>query len=136
MPNSHPTRQRGVDPTKVQRAREMRRDMTDEERILWGELRLMRHNGYAFRRQQIIAGFIVDFYCHRAGLVVEVDGPIHDQQRDYDRERDARIADYGLRILRISNDDVRHRLKDILSRIDALLAPADSHSSPSSDDTD
>lgn len=92
MNHYHPTRRTDADPVKITRAKELRRDMTPEERVLWQELRLLRQRGYAFRRQQVIAGFIVDFYCHNAALVVEVDGGIHDQQQEYDAERDAKIA--------------------------------------------
>jgi len=124
----HPTRRTGAGPIKIERAKELRREMTPEERALWQELRLLRHRGYAFRRQQVIAGFIVDFYCHNAGLIVEVDGGIHDQQQEYDAERDAHIAAYGLRILRIPNDRVRHHLKDVVAEITAFLSPSDSPS--------
>ena len=61
---------------KFQKAKELRRDMTSAEKVLWNELRGNKL-GVHFRRQQIIAGFIVDFYCHRAGLVIELDGDIH-----------------------------------------------------------
>ena len=57
--------------------------MTPAEKILWNELRANKL-GVHFRRQQVIAGFIVDFYCHKAGLVVEVDGDIHDLQKEED----------------------------------------------------
>ena len=66
---------------KLQRAKELRRDMTPAEKILWQELRGNKL-GIHFRRQQIIAGFIVDFYCHKAALVVEVDGDVHDLQKE------------------------------------------------------
>ncbi len=66
-----------VSPSKVERTKEFRRQMTPEEKILWQRLRANRLNGLHFRRQQIIDGFIVDFYCHSAGVVVEVDGEIH-----------------------------------------------------------
>ena len=58
---------------KLQRAKELRRDMTPAEKLLWQELRANKL-GVHFRRQQIIVGFIVDFYCHKAALVIEVDG--------------------------------------------------------------
>jgi len=61
--------------------------MTPAEKILWKELRTNRL-GVHFRRQQIIQGFIVDFYCHRAGLVVEVDGDVHDLQTEEDERRE------------------------------------------------
>jgi len=57
--------------------------MTPAEEILWQELRGNKI-GVHFRRQQIIAGFIVDYYCHKAALVVEVDGDIHDLQQEED----------------------------------------------------
>ena len=62
---------------KLQRAKELRREMTPAENLLWKEVRANKL-GVHFRRQQVIQGFIVDFYCHRAGLVVEVDGDVHD----------------------------------------------------------
>ena len=102
---------------KKQRARELRRNMTPDERMLWEHLRANRLNGLHFRRQQIIAGFIVDFYCHAAGLVVEVDGPVHDRRSDYDAERDAILAARGLRILRISNVEIQASLAGAVKRI-------------------
>jgi very-short-patch-repair endonuclease len=68
------------------------------EKILWQELRSNKL-GVHFRRQQIIQGFIVDFYCHRAGLVVEVDGDIHDLQREEDARREKALSAVGLRSL-------------------------------------
>ena len=108
-----------VDPAKVQRAKELRRQMTKEERILWQRLRGNRLHGLHFRRQQIIDGFIVDFYCHAAGLVVEVDGEVHQQQAAYDAERDRILSARGLRIVRIKNEEVRQNLLGVLSRIAA-----------------
>jgi len=106
-----------VDAAKVQRAKELRRQMTEEERILWQHLRANRLDGFHFRRQQIIDGFIVDFYCHAAGLVVEVDGGIHQQQAEYDAARDEILSARGLCILRISNEEVKRDLSGVLARI-------------------
>ena len=105
---------------KDARARELRTHPTPEEELLWHRL---RRNGLGvhFRRQQIIDGFIVDFYCHAAGLVVEVDGPIHDQNASYDEERDEILAARGLRILRVRNERVRANLPDVLAEIAAVL---------------
>ena len=64
---------------KLECAKELRREMTPAEKLLWQEIRANKL-GVRFRRQQIIQGFIVDFYCHRAWLVVEVDGDVHDLQ--------------------------------------------------------
>jgi very-short-patch-repair endonuclease len=100
--------------TKHEVAKELRRNMTPEEKIIWQHLRSNRLNGLHFRRQQIIDGFIVDFYCHAAELVVEVDGEIHDQQIEYDLERDKVISSRGLRLLRVKNEDVRNNLDEVL----------------------
>ncbi|MDY7041421.1 MAG: DUF559 domain-containing protein [Chloroflexota bacterium] len=117
MPARHIVIGQKVDRAKVQRAKELRRRMTEEERILWQHLRANRLHGFHFRRQQIIDGFIVDFYCHAAGLVVEVDGEIHQQQTEYDAERDQILSARGLRILRVTNEDIRCGLPDVLACI-------------------
>lgn len=106
-----------VTPVKVQRAKELRRQMTQEEKLLWQHLRANRLNGLHFRRQQIIDGFIADFYCHAARLVIEVDGEIHQQQAEYDAERDRILLARGLRLLRIQNEEVRQNLDRVLARI-------------------
>jgi very-short-patch-repair endonuclease len=106
-----------VTPIKIQCAKELRREMTQDEKILWQHLRANRLNGFHFRRQQIIDGFIADFYCHAARLVIEVDGKIHQQQAEYDAERDRVLSARGLRLLRIKNEEVRQNLNSVLVRI-------------------
>jgi very-short-patch-repair endonuclease len=91
--------------------------MTPDEEILWQRLRANRLDGWHFRRQQVIDGFIVDFYCHKAGLVVELDGPIHEGQVEYDAERDNALESRGLRVLRIKNEEVNQDLELVLGRI-------------------
>jgi very-short-patch-repair endonuclease len=88
-----------VSKEEQQRIRELRRDMTSAEKILWQELRTNKL-GVHFRRQQVIAGFIVDFYCHKADLVVEVDGDIHDLQQEEDALRENALKELGLRVIR------------------------------------
>ena len=90
---------------KLQRAKELRREMTPAEKILWQEVRAKKL-GVRFRRQQVIAGFIVDFYCHKAALVIEVDGDIHNLQQDEDARRERALSALGLRIVRFGNDEV------------------------------
>ncbi len=102
---------------KQLRALQMRRQMTPAEKILWQHLRAGRLQGLHFRRQQVIDGFIADFYCHSAGLVVEVDGAVHEEQRDYDRERDRIITGRGLHILRVTNSQVTAEIKNVLTQI-------------------
>jgi very-short-patch-repair endonuclease len=91
--------------------------MTQEEKNLWQHLRANQLNRLHFRRQQIIDGFIADFYCHVARLVIEVDGEIHQQQAEYDAERDRVLLAQGLRLLRIQNEEVRQNLDRVLARI-------------------
>ena len=110
-----------VDLDKVKRARMLRGQMTEEEGILWERLRANRLEGFHFRRQQVIDGFIVDFYCHAAGLVIEVDGGVHQQQVKYDAERDGILASRGLKIIRIQNEDIRQNFEGVLSGIVAQL---------------
>jgi very-short-patch-repair endonuclease len=102
---------------KIQRAKELRQSLTDAEKLLWERLRTNQLGGLHFRRQQVIAGFIVDFYCHSAGLVVELDGGVHETQADYDQERDRVLQDHGLRVLRIQNREVFENLDAILIEI-------------------
>lgn len=106
-----------VTPEKIKLAKELRQNMTPAEKILWQHLRAKRFKSLKFRRQQIIEGFIVDFYCHSLGLVIEVDGKIHDQQKDYDLERDKIITAKGLMILRFTNQQVIENIELVLKTI-------------------
>jgi very-short-patch-repair endonuclease len=76
--------------------------------------------GVHFRRQQVIAGFIVDFYCHEAVLVIEVDGDIHDLQKDEDARREKVLREMGLMIVRFGNDEVVRELSAVVERIREL----------------
>ncbi len=117
MPVPNIVRGQRVSQGLADRARQLRREMTPQERILWNALRRDQLDGLHFRRQQVIDGYIVDFYCHAASVVVEVDGPVHDQQREYDEERDDRLARRGLLILHIRNEEIERNLAGVLDRI-------------------
>jgi len=108
-----------IDSAKLKRAKELRQQMTHAEKKLWEKLR-RKQLGFHFRRQQVIDGFIVDFYCNAAGLVIEVDGPIHEQQADYDENREEMLIKRGLHILRVKNEDVMFRLEETLDLIAAV----------------
>ena len=105
---------------KLQRAKELRREMTPAEKILWEELRANKLGVY-FRRQQVIQGFIVDFYCHKAGLVIEVDGDIHDLQKEEDERREKVLSALGLRVVRFRNDEVMRNLSAVVGKIKVLV---------------
>lgn len=112
-----------VDPLKLERAKELRRKMTRAEKVLWGYLRGNKLGGVHFRRQQIIAGFIVDFYCDSAKLIVELDGKIHEHRAEEDAERDKILKSMGLQILRIKNEEVVNDLPIVLAKISSLCSP-------------
>ena len=114
---------------KIVRAHEFRRKPTHAEHQLWQALRGSQLCGLHFRRQQIINGFIADFYCHSAGLVVEVDGPVHDDRVAYDEFRSLVLTERRPRILRVRNDDVLADLPGVLARI---LCAAKQGKAPSS----
>ena len=103
-----------VEECKVALARAMRREMTCCEARLWERLRCSSL-GVSFRRQQVIAGFIADFYCHQAALVVEVDGPIH--AAEYDAQRDRIFAGHHIVTLRFSNQQVVEQIGVVLYEI-------------------
>jgi very-short-patch-repair endonuclease len=105
---------------KLQRAKELRRNMTPAERLLWQEIRAKKL-GVRFRRQQIIAGFIVDFYCHKATLVVEVDGDIHDLQQDEDARREKVLNEMGLKTIRFRNEEILRNLPIVVRKIKELV---------------
>ena len=106
-----------LSPEKIKRAKELRQNMTPAEKILWQKLRAKRFKGLKFRRQQIIEGFIVDFYCHSLGLVIEIDGEIHDKQKKYDREREKILLAKDLCVLRFSNQQVIENISLVLESI-------------------
>jgi very-short-patch-repair endonuclease len=89
--------------------------MTHAESLLWQELRTNRLGGLHFRRQQVIQGYIADFYCHAAALVI--DGPVHDTQREWDADRERALTELGLHVVRFTNDEVTNDLALVLRRI-------------------
>jgi very-short-patch-repair endonuclease len=99
-------------------SRELRRRSTPTERQLWAVLRGRRFSGRRFRRQHPIGPYIVDFLFAEAQLVIEIDGPIHESQQEYDAERDEFLRASGYRVLRISVDQVRRDLAGALIEID------------------
>ena len=103
-------------------AREMRRNMTPEERKLW-YMYLQKHPRRRFRRQEIIEPFIADFYCAQAGLIIEIDGSQHFEENAaaYDEQRTAFFEQRSLRVLRFTNADINLRFKDVCETIESCL---------------
>ena len=101
-------RNQRVSTVKVERSRELRKEMTEAEKVFWEMVRGRRMFGLKFRRQQVIDGFVVDFYCDSLGLCVEIDGAVHDteEQRNYDKLRDEALELRKLKVLRLRNEEV------------------------------
>jgi very-short-patch-repair endonuclease len=91
--------------------------MTPAENRLWERLRKNQLDGFHFRRQQIIAGFIVDFYCHRASLIVELDGAVHEKNRESDFQRETILKEMGFRIARFKNEEVMDNIEKVITEI-------------------
>ena len=109
------------------RARELRDNPTPAERYAWTLLRNRRILGLKFRRQHVLHGFIVDFYCSSEWIVIELDGDVHDTQvqRDYDQARTGFLEGAGYRVIRVRNRDVsREHLEAALREaLDQPLVP-------------
>ncbi len=102
-----------------QLSRELRENMTDAERHLWAKIRMKQLKGYQFYRQKPIGDYIVDFFCPRAKLVIEVDGSQHssDELVEDDRIRDEYMSSLGLRMLRFTNTDVLTHIEGVVASI-------------------
>jgi len=122
MPVPRIVRGQWVEEAKVIRAKQLRRDLTPAERLLWERLRRSQLNGYHFRRQQVVHGFVADFYCHAAALIVELDGESHAGRDGYDAERDRILCGLGFRIVRFDNEAVCGRMDEVLKAIADLCA--------------
>jgi very-short-patch-repair endonuclease len=129
-PSDRPLQKPGAERVKVLLSRVMRGHPTPAEAKLWGALRSRQLGGWKFRRQHVIMGYVVDFYCAELRLVVEVDGPVHERQRPDDETREADLRRAGAEIVRFSNDAVLYGLHDVLTVLahrcadrEALLPP-------------
>jgi very-short-patch-repair endonuclease len=106
-----------MDPHHRTRARQVRKNPTDAERLLWLKLRFWQVEGLKFRRQQPLGPHIVDFVCLEKRLVVEVDGGQHAENTNYDTQRDDWLRDQGFAVLRFWNHDILKNITDVTERI-------------------
>ncbi len=95
----------------------MRGDPTPTEELVWEQVRNRRFHGLKFRRQHPVGRFIVDFICPEKSLVVEIDGPIHLSTGPEDQARENMLASHGLRVVRLTNDEVLNNLEGVLERL-------------------
>ena len=110
----------------LSRARALRRAATSAEEVLWRHLRARRMEGFKFRRQMWLCGYVADFACPEAKLVIEADGSQHADAGDYDAARASAFERLGYRTLRFWNNDVVNDLDAVLTAIRAAL-PSPSH---------
>jgi very-short-patch-repair endonuclease len=103
--------------------RQMRHEPTPAENHLWQHLRNKQLLGYRFRRQHFIDRFIVDFYCAKAQLIVEVDGAIHQYTQKEDVIRQEFLETQGFKVLRFSNQTILHNTAEVLHEIKSFLLP-------------
>jgi very-short-patch-repair endonuclease len=118
---------KGAGPTLFEKARSLRKETTEAEEKLWQVLRNRAFDGYKFRRQHPIGKYIADFYCHENKLVVEVDGGCHNEaeQKKYDAARTQAINEFGVRVIRFTNDEILNSLPEVLKKIsEAMHSPS------------
>lgn len=125
----------GAKPDVLKKAKELRKQETKAEKILWNKLNKNQLMGFQFRRQHPLNHFIADFYCHDLKLVIEVDGGIHQlpENNEYDIERSEILSTYGIKVIRFSNDQVMKDIDNVIQHIkefatsisfEALKSPA------------
>jgi very-short-patch-repair endonuclease len=108
---------------KVEFSRFLRKEMTIAESILWNRLRNRQVCGCKFRRQQILFGFIADFYCEEAKLVIEVDGGLHEtkEQIKVDLHKDDVYKELKLTVLRVTNNEIENDINSVIMKITKLI---------------
>ena len=113
-------RNQPVSSAKVKMSQQLRRNMTPAEREFWQMVRDRKMFGLKFRRQHPIGPYVVDFYCHGAKLAVEVDGMSHDDRASQDNAKTKFLQQQGLRVLRVTNEDVMRELDAVTREIARL----------------
>jgi len=111
-------------PKLVERAKELRKNMTLAEKRLWHNY--LRNFKFRVLKQRPIDNFIVDFYCHELKLVIEIDGDSHftDEGKAYDLERTQVLEGYGLKVLRFTNDQVLNNFNGVCGEVAEMIPPS------------
>jgi len=106
-------------PILYEHAKQMRKNPTEAEDILWHRLKNKQVAGLKFRRQHPVDRFIADFYCHERKLVIELDGDIHAQneQRDLDKGRTETLNEFGITVLRFKNEEILNDVEEVIKKI-------------------
>ena len=114
---------KGAPVSAFAKAKSLRKNMTRAEKHLWKHLKSKKFLGYKFRRQHPLHLFIVDFYCHKLGLIIEVDGGYHNQtlQQKMDEQRTLLLKFQSLTLLRFSNEQVLLSTETVLQQIEQKI---------------
>ena len=117
----------GANSDKFKFSKTLRENPTPQESKLWNALRNNQLNGFKFRQQHPLNRFVADFYCHKAKLVIEIDGGYHDEkmQKLYDNWRNEVINEFGISILRFRNEEVDNSFEHVLSKIKEFLTASE-----------
>ncbi len=108
-------------PEVLETARILRKNTNYHENKLWEKLKSNRICELRFRRQHPIDLFIADFYCHKARLVVEVDGEIHKTREEYDDGRTAEMEKFGIKVIRFSNKEIEENIETVIEKIKTIV---------------
>lgn len=108
-------------PKLKERARQLRKNMTLSEVLLWNRLKGGQVLGLDFDRQRPLDEFIVDFYCKELMLAIEIDGRSHDVKKEKDKRRQRRLELFGVRFLRFWDGEVKRDLDGVVRRIEAWV---------------
>ena len=108
-------------PGLKQRARELRKQGVLSETLLWNQLKGKKMRGYQFMRQKPVGEYIVDFYCSKLKLVIEIDGKSHDGRFSYDMKRQQFLESMGLTVIRFNDADVKRDMNNVLMAIEGWI---------------
>jgi len=113
----------GAPPEIFRISKELRKTTTEAEKELWKHLKGKQIKGYHFRRQHPIHRFIADFFCYKCKLVIEIDGKIHNEitVKERDKERENIIIQYGIKVLRFTNEAILNDIETVLKQIEASI---------------
>jgi len=113
----------GALPILFELARKLRDHQTEAELYLWSQLEHLKYLNVRFKRQHPVLYFVADFYCHKARLVIEVNGGYHDipEQYKYDKEREHELEELGLKVIRFTNEQVLFHIENSLKVIEEVI---------------
>jgi very-short-patch-repair endonuclease len=111
---------KNYNPKLKERARQLRKNSTFAEVLLWQQIK-RKSLGYEFHRQVPIGEFIVDFYCHELSLAIEIDGATHDDKYIYDKIRQEYLEKKQVRIIRFTDTDIKNNMEAVLIELTARI---------------